>query len=209
MLDDGEEEATVQEAPECQTGITDGPHKPWPFQEDIIQQVMAWFDTARDVDLGRIVKLPAGAGKALVATEAIRRLLEKKPQARILLVCHRVELLRQSWKSLCRQINGSLSEEVWFLPQHVKNESGVRDQKEFRRSKEYQIVFCTQGMLPHLLKHNRQKRFDLMVVDEGHRFHRRSILHWELFKYCCNRSIPRLGLTSTPLHQDKRGFGKC
>ena len=170
---------------------------------------MAWLDTAQGDDLGRIVKLPTGAGKTLVAAEVICRLLEKRPQARILWVCHRVELLRQSWKSIRDQINGAIPEKAWFVPQHIKDESGVGDRKEFRRSKECQVVFCTQGMLPHLLRHNRQKHFDLMVIDECHRFHRRSTLYWELFKYCRNKNIPRLGLTATPLHPDKRGFGKC
>jgi superfamily II DNA or RNA helicase len=209
-LDDREEEATGQEAPRRQADLAeDGPRDPWPFQEDTIQKVMAWLDTAQGDDLGRIVKLPTGAGKTLVAAEVILRLLEKSPQARILWVCHRVELLRQSWKSVSRQLNGLIPEEAWFVPQHIKDESGGRDRKEFRLSKECQVVFCTQGMLPHLLRYNRQKHFDLMVIDECHRFHRRSTLYWELFKYCRNKNIPRLGLTATPLHPDKRGFGKC
>lgn len=209
-LDDIEEEATGQEAPRHQADPTEGgPRDPWSFQEPIIQQVMARLDTAQGDDLGRIVKLPTGAGKTLVAAEVIRRLLERRPQARILWVCHRVELLRQSWKSIRDQINGAIPEKEWFVPQHIKDESGVGDRKEFHRSKECQVVFCTQGMLPHLLRHNRQKHFDLMVIDECHRFHRRSTLYWELFKYCRNKNIPRLGLTATPLHPDKRGFGKC
>ncbi len=208
-LDDGEEEELGEDAPPCEAERTEGPRPPWDFQEPIIQSIMDWLDTPQDFELGRIVKLPTGAGKTLVAAEVIRRLLEKKPQARILLVCHRVELLRQSVKSIRRQINGAIPEKAWFVPQHVEDESGVRDRKEFGRSKECQVVFCTQGMLPHLLKYNRQNHFDVTVVDECHRFHRRSTLYWELFKYCRNRNIPRLGLTATPLHPDKRGFGKC
>jgi len=209
-LDSGEEKELGEDAPPCEAELTEGPRPPWDFQNPIIQQVMDWLDTAQGDDLGRIVKLPTGAGKTLVAAEVILRLLEKRPRARILWVCHRVELLRQSWKSVSRQLNGAIPEKAWFVPQHIKGESGVRgDRKEFRRSKECQVVFCTQGMLPHLLRYNRQKYFDLMVIDECHRFHRRSRLYWELFKYCRNKNIPRLGLTATPLHPDKRGFGKC
>lgn len=208
-LDDGEEEKLEEDEPSYEAEIAEGPRAPWSFQDPIIQQVMTWLDSTQVGDLGRIVKLPTGAGKTLVAAEVIRRLLEKRPQARILWVCHRVELLRQSVKSIRRQINGAMPEKAWFVPQHVEDESGVRDRKEFRRSKECQVVFCTQGMLPHLLGYNRQNHFDVIVVDECHRFHRRSTLYWELFKYCRNRNIPRLGLTATPLHPDKRGFGKC
>lgn len=208
-LDSGEEEELGENAPPCEAELTEGPRPPWDFQKPIIQQVMDWLDTAQGDDLGRIVKLPTGAGKTLVAAEVIRKLLEKKPHARILWVCHRVELLRQSVESIRRQINGAIPEKAWFVPQHVKGESGGGDRKEFRRSKECQVVFCTQGMLPHLLRHNRQDHFDVTVIDECHRFHRRSTLYWELFKYCRNKNIPRLGLTATPLHPDKRGFGKC
>lgn len=208
-LNEGEEEGLDEEAPPSEAETTEGPRRPWSFQEPIIQQVLDWLETTKDADLGKIVKLPTGAGKTLVAAEVIRRLLEKRPHARILWVCHRVELLRQSWKSVSRQLNGAIPKKAWFVPQHVKSESGVSDRKEFRRSKECQIVFCTQGMLPHLLRYNHQNRFDVTVIDECHRFHRRSTLYWELFKYCRNRNIPRLGLTATPLHQDKREFGKC
>lgn len=210
MLDDREEdddEATGHEAPMCQADPTeDGPRDPWSFQEPIIQQVMAWMDTAQGDDLGRIVKLPTGAGKTLVAAEVIRRLLEKRPQARILWVCHRVDLLRQSWKSVSRQLNGSIPEDDWFVPQHIQNESGVRsDRKEFHRSKSCQVVFCTQGML-HLLRHNRQVPFDMVVVDECHRFHPQSAKYKVLHNYCRRESIPRLGLTATPLDPEKRNF---
>ena len=208
-LDDTEEEATGQEAPMCQADPTEGgPRDPWSFQEPIIQQVMAWLDTAQDADLGKIVKLPTGAGKTLVAAEVIRRLLEKRPHARILWVCHRVELLRQSWKSVSRQLNGAIPEKAWFVPQHIKDESGVRDRKEFRLSKDRQVVFCTQRMLPHLLRHNRQDHFDVTVIDECHRFHPQSKTYLGLYKYCSAGRVPRLGLTATPLDRDKRNFGK-
>lgn len=205
---DGEEEELDEEAPSCEAELTEGPCDPWPFQEDIIQQVMAWLKTAKDADLGRIVKLPTGAGKTLVAAEVIRRLLEQKPQARILWVCHRVELLRQSWLSIRDQINGAIPKAKWFVPQHIKDESGVRDRKEFRLSKECQVVFCTQGMLPRLLRYNRQNHFDVTVIDECHRFHPRSERYKALYNYCRRESIPRLGLTATPLDHDKRNFGK-
>lgn len=100
LMNHTEEAETRTEAASSLDESTDGPRKPWPFQEDIIQQVMTWLDADRGADLGRIVKLPTGAGKTLVAAEIIRRLLEKKPQARILWVCHRVELLRQSVKMI-------------------------------------------------------------------------------------------------------------
>lgn len=205
---DGEEEELNEEAPPSEEEPTEGPRDPWSFQEPIIQQVMAWLDTAQDADLGKIVNLPTGAGKTLVAAEVIRKLLEKKPQARILWVCHRVELLRQSVKSIRRQINGAIPEKAWFVPQHVEDESGVRDRKEFRRSKKCQVVFCTQGMLPHLLRYNRQDHFDLTVIDECHRFHPQSKTYYGLNKYCRAGSVPRLGLTATPLDHDKRNFGR-
>ena len=81
------------------------------------------------------------------------------------------------------------------------------DRKEFRRSKECQVVFCTQGMLHHL-RHNRQVPFDLVVVDECHRFHPQSTKYKVLHNDCRRESIPRLGLTATPLDPDKRNFGQ-
>jgi superfamily II DNA or RNA helicase len=208
-LDDREEEATGQEAPRHQADpAEDGPRDPWSFQEDTIQQVMAWLDTAQGDDLGRIVKLPTGAGKTLVAAEVIRRLLEKSPQARILWVCHRVELLRQSWKSVLRQLNGSIPEKAWFVPRHIEDESGRRDRKGFRRSNECQVVFCTQGMLSYLRRYNVRKTFNLVVIDECHRFHPESTTYKALYGYCKKWEIPRLGLTATPLDPDKRNFGR-
>ena len=208
LMNHTEEAETRTEAASSLDGSIDGSRKPWPFQEDIIQQVMTWLDAAPGADLGRIVKLPTGAGKTLVAAEAIRRLLEKKPQARILWVCHRVELLRQSVEMIKKQINGAIPDAAWFIPQHIEDESKVRDRNEFPRSKDSQLVFCTQGMLPHLLKPNRQKGFDLTVVDECHRFHKKSGTYRDLYKFCNKWGIPRLGLTATPLADEKRGFGQ-
>ena len=207
-IDPTEEDMPGLAAADRQAELTDGCRNPWPYQEKIIEQVMAWLANGRDAELGRIVKLPTGAGKTLVAAEVIRRLLDKKPHARILWVCHRVELLLQSWERTRDQINGAISENSWFIPQHVKNETCPRDPKEFCRSRDCQIVFCTQGMLPHLLRYNSQKHFDLTVADECHRFHPHSTTYQLLYKYCNRKRIPRLGLTATPLDPDRRGFGK-
>lgn len=207
-IDRTEEDAPIQTEANPQIARTDSRREPWPYQEKIIEEVMAWLANGRDADLGRIVKLPTGAGKTLVAAEIIRRLLEKNPHARILWVCHRVELLHQSWKNTRDQINGAISEADWFIPRHVTNESSAPDRKEFRRSRHCQVVFCTQGMLTSLLRHNRQEHFDLMVVDECHRFHPKSTTYKALYTYCNGKRIPRLGLTATPLEPDKRGFGR-
>lgn len=196
------------EAQEQPDELLSNRRNPWPFQEKIIKEVLDWLDTTRDGDLGRIVKLPTGAGKTLVAAEAIRGLIERKPQARILWVCHRVELLRQSWELVRVQIDRRIPDAQWFVPWHVKTESMFRDKDEFLESKDRQMVFCTQGMLSHLLNHNRRDRFDLVVVDESHRFHPESTAYKQLYKYCCSRGIPRLGLTATPLAFENRGFGR-
>ena len=158
-----EEEELNEETPPAETEATEMPRRPWSFQEPIIQQVMDWLSTTQSTDLGRIVKLPTGAGKTLVAAEVIRRLLVQKPQARILWVCHRVELLRQSRLSLRDQINGAIPKTAWFIPQHIEGESTARQPKEFTRSKDCQIVFCSQQMLRYLLSYNRGNRFDLTV----------------------------------------------
>jgi len=207
-LDDSKEMASDQEAPDYQAKLVEGPLEPWPFQEKIIHHVMTWLGNAPDTSIGRIIKLPTGAGKTLIAGEIIRRLIKQKPQVRILWVCHRVELLRQSWKSIYRQINGSIPETAWFVPQHIKDASVVRDLMEFPNSKSCQMVFCTQGMLPHLLTPNRQNPFDLAIIDECHRFHPQSKTYRTLYKYCRGKTVPRLGLTATPLPQDKLGFGQ-
>ena len=207
-LDDGEEEGLGEDARPCEAELTNDRHEPFAFQKPIIQQVMAWLDTPQDFELGRIVKLPTGAGKTLVAAEVIRGLLEKKPQARILWVCHRVELLRQSTAVIRNQINGAIPEAAWFVPKHIQDESTTREPKQFTLSKDCQMVFCTQQMLRYLLSHNRNNRFDLTVVDECHRFHPRSKWYKKLFTYCSDRSIPRLGLTATPLLPEKRRFSE-
>lgn len=206
LLNHTDEAEPLTEAVSSQDELTDGPREPWPFQEPIIQHVLTWIETEKNADLGKIVTLPTGAGKTLVAAEVIRRLLGQRPQARILWVCHRVELLRQSWKSTRRQLSGSIPQSAWFIPRHIEDESGVRDEAEFVQSQSCQVVFCTRGMLPRLIRYNRQERFELTVVDECHRFHPESKMYQKLYKYCEGNSIPRLGLTATPLDRDKRKF---
>jgi superfamily II DNA or RNA helicase len=211
LFENPDERETRAEGASSLLELTNGYREPWPFQEEIIQQVMTWLDSARQAPRGRIVTLPTGAGKTLVAAEVIRRFRERRPQARILWVCHRVELLRQSWKSVRAQLEGILRDAAWFVPQHIKqDDTSLRDPKEFVHSKQCQLVFCTQGMLRHCLKHNRPRHldFDFIVVDECHRFHPGSKLYQQLFTYCKERNIPRLGLTATPLTDEKRDFGQ-
>lgn len=178
--------------------------KPFPYQQTIIDQVMAWIDERGDVALGRIVTLPTGAGKTLVAAEVIRKFLEKRPLARVLWVCHRIEVLRQSWERTEAQLQGSIP---IFVPQHVEHDDRPRNPEEFGRSSECQLVFCTRGMLAYLRRYNRQTGFDLIIVDECHHFHPESKTYQALYRYCNDRRIPRLGLTATPLASDKLRFG--
>lgn len=201
-------EGCHQEAWDGCIGLLEDRRPPWPFQEKIIREIKDWLDTRPGRDLGRIVTLPTGAGKTLVAAELIRELLKTKPEARILWVCHRVELLRQSAKAVRSQMNGLVAKTSYFVPEYVCSETGSRNRYEFADSRDRQLVFSTQGMLPHLLRYNRSECFNLVVVDECHRCHPGSKSYRDLYKFCMKFGIPRLGLSATPLDPEKRDFGK-
>jgi len=163
--------------------------EPAEWQQEIIEQIVDWVDGDEERDKGTVLNLPTGGGKTLVTSEAIARLLDRRPDLRVLWLAHRHELLLQAFDRVMAQVEESVS----FF---TERGPGTSDYQQAARK---QLVFCTQQSIRKLLDF-RPAPFDLVVADECHRYHRGARATYRLFEEEHRRAwdAALLGLSATP-----------
>lgn len=175
------------------------PHKLHAYQESRVQQVLDRFD-----DQPGYIELPTGAGKTVMATELIHRLLEdpRSGVRRVLWVCHNKWTLLQAEASFARQGASAVRHEHGWHTTFDEAPSGPPELTVQARvrpdSPECRVVFSTLQLI------NRTPfdrfdlgGFDLVVIDECHHV-RAGKSGWSLARKRLKAIPHRIGLTATP-----------
>ena len=150
----------------------------YPYQEEAIQKILKVILKENDCS-NVLFQLPTGGGKTVIFSEVVRRYI-RITKNKVLILTHRIELLRQTF--------GALSE------------TGVASQLVTSEVKDGEVVkdnFCYLAMVETLnnrLQEDKQFIGDiqLVIVDEAHYNSFKKI-----FKYFEKATI--LGVTATPL----------
>ncbi len=150
----------------------------YPYQTESIEKILSVVYSEDDKS-NLLFQLPTGGGKTIIFSEVIRRFI-KKTSKRVLILTHRIELLKQT---------ASVLEDVGVHSKIITSEV-----KEIENETDY---FCFLAMVETL--HNRLEDdssfipdIELVIVDEAHYNSFR-----KLFRHFKNAVI--IGVTATPL----------
>ncbi|MCB0501352.1 MAG: DEAD/DEAH box helicase [Bacteroidetes bacterium] len=152
--------------------------KLYPYQEEAIKKILAVL-LERGDNSNILFQLPTGGGKTVIFSEIVRRFIHKTNQ-KVLILTHRIELLRQTLRAL--------------------NETGVPSRlvtsevKELDKNEENVCYLAMVETLSNRLQEDHKfiGDIDLVIVDEAHYNSFKKI-----FKYFEKATI--LGVTATPL----------
>lgn len=154
----------------------------YPYQEEYIQRIFQHLNENEKRE-NIIFQLPTGGGKTLIFAEIARKYIEEH-QRKILILTHRIELLRQTTRALeeagihCKLITSEVDE--------------VSDQEG------YLCFLAMVETLNNRLKGDEDylKDIDFVIVDEAHYNSFRKIFHYF-------RNAVILGVTATPLSSNQ------
>lgn len=150
----------------------------YPYQKEAIDKILSALESNNNND-NILFQLPTGGGKTVIFSEVVRQYIFKKKE-RVLILTHRIELLRQTATTL--------------------NETGVPTKlitseiKELEEKDEYVCFLAMVETLNNRLQEDETfvSDINLVIVDEAHYNSFKKI-----FKYFSNSTI--FGVTATPL----------
>ena len=161
----------------------DAARKLYPYQEVYIDRI--YNELIDDERKGNILfQLPTGGGKTVIFAEIVRKFIEKT-KGRVLILTHRIELLKQTAKAL--------------ETAHVRSKLIMSEVGELEDQEDYTCFLAMVETLNNRLKSNQLyiENINLVIVDEAHYNSFRKIFHY--FK---NATI--LGVTATPLSSNQQ-----
>ena len=160
---------------------------PRPYQEKAVREVLTLYqDGARKM----LLHLPTGAGKTIIATLIIERLLPLIDAGKVLFIAHRRELLDQTAEK---------------LKQHLPGLAISIDQGDRRADPAAQVIIASIQSLSKRKQAYRPEQFSLIVCDECHRALAPSWVEViEHFNDERDGDTLLLGMTATPRRTDGR-----
>lgn len=160
---------------------------PRPYQDKAVREVLSLYqDGARKM----LLHLPTGAGKTIIATLIIERLLPLIDSGKVLFIAHRREILDQTAEK---------------LKQHLPGLAISIDQGERRADPAAQVVIASIQSLGKRKDAYRTEQFSLIVCDECHRALAPSWVEViEHFNDERDGDALLLGMTATPRRTDGR-----
>jgi len=160
---------------------------PRPYQEKAVREVLTLYqDGARKM----LLHLPTGAGKTIIATLIIERLLPLIDSGKVLFIAHRRELLDQTAEK---------------LKQHLPGLAISIDQGERRADPAAQVVIASIQSLIKRREAYRPELFSVIICDECHRALAPSWVEViEHFNDERGGDALLLGMTATPRRTDGR-----
>ncbi|GHD06203.1 DEAD/DEAH box helicase family protein [Zhihengliuella salsuginis] len=161
-----------------------------PYQNEAVKK--AWEALGEDGPGRALVYLATGLGKTIVAGSIVARMLEQKPDSRVLVAAHSTDLIDQLEKSM------------WaFIPKGVPTQRiGDGDHRDDLSGVTFAVLpsahaYVQRGFCP-----------DLLVVDEVHHVGETGY-YAQMIETLVD--VPRLGVTATPWRGDRfdieRTFG--
>ena len=161
--------------------------RPRPYQEKAVREVISLYQGgARKM----LLHIPTGAGKTIIATLIIERLLPLIDAGKVLFIAHRRELLDQTAEK---------------LKQHLPGLTISIDQGERRADPSAQVIIASIQSLSKRKGAYRPEQFSLIVCDECHRALAPSWIEViEHFNDERDGDALLLGMTATPRRTDGR-----
>ena len=163
-----------------------------------VAAIRGQWDYWRNADgCAPVVIAPTGAGKSILIADTIRRIRRKNPVARIMMVAHVKELIRQNVDELTN-LAPELSMDIGIVS------AGLGIRKRFRELNIRKPIVA--GTIQTLVTHVGDfDPFSLMIIDEAHLVPRSSTTQYrtliaDLME--TNPSIRILGYTATPWRLD-------
>jgi superfamily II DNA or RNA helicase/HKD family nuclease len=152
-----------------------------PFQERMLEQIA--LSRLRGYHRNLLVSA-TGTGKTVMAAIDFARLKEQRPNARLLFVVHRKEILHQALATFRLANRDSTFGELWV--------DGVRPER-------YEHVFASiQSLHANAIENLDPAHFDIVIVDEFH--HAEAPTYRRLLNHL--KPVELLGLTATPERPD-------
>jgi superfamily II DNA or RNA helicase len=160
---------------------------PRPYQDKAVREVLTLYtDGARKM----LLHLPTGAGKTIIATLIIERLLPLIDSGKVLFIAHRRELLDQTAEK---------------LKQHLPGLAISIDQGERRADPAAQVIIASIQSLSKRREAYRPELFSVIICDECHRALAPSWVEViEHFNDERGGDALLLGMTATPRRTDGR-----
>ena len=138
-------------------------------------------------ELKRLLVLPTGAGKTLIATFIMDRLLGLVDTGRILLISHREEIIHQTVRKIHQQIPNIT----------VGIEQGDK------RAQNSRVVVASIQSLARRLPCFDPDEFSLVIIDECHHVFAKTWIKACLY-FQSNPKLLLVGMTATPIRSDGR-----
>lgn len=170
---------------ESTDGLPMAPYTLFDYQEEVLTRLAESREALHS--RRNLVVAATGTGKTVIAANDFKRYREAHPDATLLFVVHREEIIRQALGTFRRVLGDESFGEMWF--------SGVRP-REFRH------VFASVATLRNQIKLGifRPDAFDFIIVDEAH--HVMAPEYQQVLSYFTPEVL--LGLTATPERLDKK-----
>ena len=161
--------------------IKELPFKPYKYQELSIQETL-YSDTKT------VICLPTGAGKTITSCFLIKEWQKNNPNKKVLITCHRIELVEQFVESL---------NEVGLTTETI-----IAGKKKYKHDSEVYVSMVET--LNNKLEKDAEflKDISLVISDECH-----ILVHEKIYGYYPSAKI--IGLTATPCLEERESFYKC
>ena len=158
--------------------------KPYPYQEDIINQCL---DHYKNKKTRMLIELATGLGKTYTVAFIIKNLLEKNKNLKILFLAHQVEIVTQSTTSF---------KNIFGIGEHTY--SGCVG--GFIPDNRTTFTFAVFDTIYSKMNEFTNKDFDIIIVDEAHH------VPANTYKTVVEYFTPKLliGLTATPFRTDSQ-----
>ncbi len=170
---------------------------PRPYQEEAIGSIVHAFISQNENAV--LIVLATGLGKTFVVAEAIRRILNNKPQ-KVLVLAHTNPLVYQLEKSFWPFLSPHQNTIIW---------NGYEKPSDISMEDTDIVFACINTVADYLGNGRELPSFGIVIVDECH--HAGSSMYQKVLDYLlagCSDGIFSVGVTATPWRPDEADISR-